>query len=165
MTKAETQTMYHLENDNINIQYVQLPFDIIADSLIKISDLEVKNYIKENKKKFKRDASRNIQYVVFRENPTEEDLSKIRLRLDGLKEERISYNDVSKLTDTLEGFKKTNKITDFVDQYSEVSFDSIYKARGELNNEYADILFKLTPGEVFGPYKDGEEKLYGSFYT
>ncbi len=157
MTKAETQSMYHLENDNINIQFVQLPFDIIPDSLIKISDLEVKNYIKENKNKFKRDASRNIQYVAFRENPTEDDLSKIRLRLDGLKEERISYNDVSKLTDTIEGFKRTDKILDFVDQYSEVSFDSVYKARGELNNEYADILFKLTPGEVFGPYKDGRE--------
>jgi peptidyl-prolyl cis-trans isomerase D len=157
MTKTETESRYHLENDNINIQFVQLPFEIIPDSLVNVSDIEVKNYIKENKEKFKRDASRNIQYVAFRESPTEEDLSRIRLRLDELKEQRISYNDVSKLTDTLEGFKKTNKITDFVDQYSEVSFDSIYKARGELNNEYADILFKLTPGEVFGPYQDGKE--------
>ena len=64
-------------------------------------------------------------------------------------------NDVSKLTDTIEGFKKTKNIIDFVDQHSEVSFDSVYRARGQFNNEYADILFGLEIGEVFGPYRDG----------
>jgi peptidyl-prolyl cis-trans isomerase D len=75
--------------------------------------------------------------------------------LDGLKNERIAYNDVSKLTDTLEGLKTTDKVADFIDEYSEVAFDSVYRARGEFNNEYADILFQLTPGNVFGPYQDG----------
>ena len=47
-------------------------------------------------------------------------------------------------------------IIDFVDQYSEVSFDSVYRARGQFNNEYADILFGLEIGQVFGPYRDGK---------
>ena len=82
-------------------------------------------------------------------------MATIRLRLDGLKSQRVAYNDVSKLTDTLEGFKETKNVADFVDQYSEVSFDSVYKPRGQYNNEYADILFSLDEGEVFGPYRDG----------
>jgi peptidyl-prolyl cis-trans isomerase D len=154
MTESEAKENYHFENDNVNIDYVQIPFELISDSLIEITDAEIKNYIKNNKEDYKLDESRNIQYVVFNETPTEEDLAAIRLRLEGLKSQRIAYNDVSKLTDTLQGFKETKTVADFVDQYSEVSFDSIYKPRGAYNNEYADILFGLDDGEVFGPYRD-----------
>lgn len=155
MTEAEAKSNYHIENDNVNIKYVQIPFDIIPDSLVQVSDAEIKKYIKDNEIDYKRDETRNIQYVAFDEDPTEDDLSAIRLKLDGLKTERIAYNDVSKLTDTLEGFKETQNVADFIDQYSEISFDSVYRPRGEYNNEYADILFGLETGEVFGPYRDG----------
>jgi peptidyl-prolyl cis-trans isomerase D len=155
MTEAEAKANYHLENDNVNIQYVQIPFDVIPDSLVEVTDTEIKKYIQEHKDEFERDETRNIQYVAFDESPTEDDLATIRLRLDGLKSQRVAYNDVSKLTDTLEGFKETKNVADFVDQYSEVSFDSVYKPRGQYNNEYADILFSLDEGEVFGPYRDG----------
>ena len=63
---------------------------------------------------------------------------------------------MSKLTDTIEGFRKTKNIADFIDEYSEISFDSVFRSRGQFNNEYADILFKLNKGEVFGPYRDGD---------
>lgn len=155
MTEAEARTLYHFENDNINIEYLQIPFDEIPDSLVSVSDAEVKQYIKSHEKAYERSASRNLQYVLFDESPTEDDLAAIRLRLEGLKEEQIAYNDVSKLTDTIQGFKTVENIVDFVDRYSEIPFDSIYRPRGEFNNEYADILFGLEVGEVFGPYRDG----------
>lgn len=155
MTEAEAKALYHFENDNINIEYVQVPFDIIPDSLVTVTDAEVKQYIKNHEQEYERAASRNLQFVSFDEAPTEDDLAAIRLRLEGLKDERIAYNDVSKLTDTIEGFRMTKDIIDFVDRYSETPFDSIYRPRGEYNNEYADILFGLDVGEVFGPYRDG----------
>jgi peptidyl-prolyl cis-trans isomerase D len=124
-------------------------------SLVSVSDAEIKQYIKKNEKEYQRAESRNIQFVSFDENPTEDDLAALRLRLDGLKDKRISYNDVSKLTDTIEGFRTTKNISDFVDLYSEIPFDSVYRARGQFNNDYADILFELEIGEVFGPYRDG----------
>ena len=155
MTESEAKALYHFENDNINIEYVQVPFDIIPDSLVTVTDAEVKQYIKNHEQEYERAASRNLQFISFDEAPTEDDLAAIRLRLEGLKDERIAYNDVSKLTDTIEGFRMTKDIIDFVDRYSETPFDSIYLPRGEYNNEYADILFGLDVGEVFGPYKDG----------
>ena len=155
MTEAEARTLYHFENDNINIEYLQIPFNEIPDSLVSVSDAEVKQYIKSHEKAYERSASRNLQYVLFDESPTEDDLAAIRLRLEGLKDEQIAYNDVSKLTDTIQGFRTAENIIDFVDRYSEIPFDSIYRPRGEFNNEYADILFGLEVGEVFGPYRDG----------
>jgi len=154
-TEAEAKALYHFENDNINLEYIQIPFNVIPDSLVSVSDAEINQYIKNHEIDFRREASRNLHFVSFSENPTKEDLDRIRLRLEDLIDEQILYNDVSKLTDTIEGFKKTKNIIDFVDQHSEVSFDSVYRARGQFNNEYADILFGLEIGEVFGPYRDG----------
>ena len=155
MTEAEAKALYHFENDNINVEYVQIPFDIIPDSLVNVTDAEVKQFIKDHEKDYERAANQNLQYVSFDENPTEDDLANISLRLESLKDVRIAYNDVSKLTDTIEGFRTTKNIVDFVDQNSEIPFDSVYRARGEFNNEYADILFGLEVGGVFGPYRDG----------
>ena len=155
MTEAEANALYHFENDNINIEYLQIPFEVIPDSLVSVSDSEIKQYIKSHKKEYERPASRNLQYVLFEENPTEDDLATIRLRLEGLKEDQVAYNDVSKLTDTIEGFRTVQNIIDFVDRYSEIPFDSVYRPRGEFNNQYADLLFGLEEGEVFGPYRDG----------
>ena len=156
LTEAEAKAAFHLENDNLNLKYVRVPFDFVDDSLVSISQNEIKAYRDENKDQYQRDSFRNIQYVKFENAATEEDISSIRLRLEGLIEQRIAYNNVSKLTDTLEGLKTTKEVTDFVDEFSEQPFDSVYKPKGILNNEYADIIFGLNQGEVFGPYQDGE---------
>ena len=157
MTIAEAKDHYHLENDNVNIKYAFIPYDIIEDSVIKTNDNEVAKYIRDNKLKYEKEKSTSIQLVTFEDVPTEDDLREIRSRLDALKSKQTVYNEVSKLTDTIEGFKQIDDIAEFIDQYSEVPFDSIYKPRGRFNNEYADILFGLEKGEVFGPYRDNND--------
>ena len=156
-TNNEGKLAYHIENDKVSIQYVQLPYSLIPDSIISISDREIKNYISNNAKQFKREPTRSIRYVVFEEEASEEDLLNQRNYLESLIDDRIEYNDVSKLNDTIIGFNSTNNIYDFVSQYSSKEFDSIYKAKGQLSPEYAEIIFNLTKDEVFGPYKDGED--------
>jgi peptidyl-prolyl cis-trans isomerase D len=154
LTDAEIKEKYHLENDNINIEFVKIPFDFINDSLIKITDNDIKDYIKRNSDLYKTDESRGIKYVLFDNIATNDDITDLRLELESLIDERISYNNISKLTDTLPGLRTTKNIKEFIDEYSDSSFDSIYKPKGQLNNEYAEILFGLNPGEVFGPYND-----------
>jgi peptidyl-prolyl cis-trans isomerase D len=156
-TELEGKDAYHRQNDKVNLKYVRLPYDNVPDSLFKISDSDIKQYLKENQKDYETQASRSVRYVIFPETATEEDENQIRSELEKLKSQRIEYNDVSKLTDTIEGLATTQNITDFVEQYSEVPFDSIYKTKGVLANEYADIIFGLNPGDVFGPYKDGNQ--------
>ena len=156
-TNNEGKLAYHIENDKVSIQYVQLPYSLIPDSIISISDREIKNYISNNAKQFKREPTRSIRYVVFDEEASEEDLLNQRNYLESLIDNRIEYNDVSKLNDTIIGFNSTNNIYDFVSQYSSKEFDSIYKAKGQLSPEYAEIIFNLTKDEVFGPYKDGKD--------
>ena len=154
VTEQEAKLFYHLETDNVDLNYVQVPYESLADSLFTVKESEVKAYIAANASKYEREAARSLQYVSFLEQATEEDQTVIRNSLEALKEDRVEYNDVSKLTDSIEGFENTKNLTEFIDRYSEESFDSIYTSKGRLPAEYAEILYNLEEGEVFGPYKD-----------
>ena len=156
-TELEGKNAYHLENDKVNIKFVRIPYNEVPDSLFKITDSDIKEYVNDNRALFETEASRSVNYVVFPEVATEEDKNQIRANLENLKEESVAYNDISKLTDTIEGLKSTQNITDFIEQYSEVPFDSIYRSKGALASEYAEILFELKKGDVFGPYQDGDQ--------
>ena len=156
-TELEGEDAYHLENDKVNINFVSIPFNEVPDSLFKISRSDIIRYVNQNKEKFELEASRKVNYVVFPELATDEDKNRIRDNLEKLKELRVEYNDVSKLNDTIQGLKTTQNITEFVEQHSEVPFDSVYRAKGTLANDYAEILFELKKGDVFGPYEDGEQ--------
>ena len=145
---------YELENNNVDIKFVKIPYSSIQDSLINVSEDEIDEYISKNKDKYEFKPIRDLDYVSFIENASFDDENIIRNSLDDLLEDKIEYNDVSKLTDTVIGFKKTNQVIDFVDRYSEIEFDSTYLPKGRLAFEYGEILFNLKIGDVYGPYKE-----------
>jgi len=150
----QVKEMYHIENDKVDISYVKIPFNTISDSIINVSEKEIEKYISSNKEKYDFKPIRSLDYVIFNEIPTNEDEKVIRDQLEDLLEDIIEYNEVSKLSDTIVGFKNTENIIDFVDKYSEVSFDSIYQPKGRLAAEYGELLYNLNVGEVYGPYKE-----------
>ena len=145
---------YGLENNNVDIKFVKIPYSSIQDSLINVSEDEIDEYISKNKDKYEFKPIRDLDYVSFIEKPSIDDENIIRNSLDDLLEDKIEYNEVSKLTDTVIGFKKTNQVIDFVDRYSEIEFDSTYLPKGRLALEYGEILFNLKIGDVYGPYKE-----------
>ena len=104
----------------MTIDYVKVPFDDIPDSLFNISNSQISNYIRKNKDDFMRDPSRVIDYVyvpwIF---PSALDENNIRTNLEVLRDGIIQYNDVTKLVDSIEGFKNVKDIPEFVDTYSE----------------------------------------------
>lgn len=154
ITENEAQLRYHLETDNVDLNYVRVPYSSIPDSLAPVSINEVAAYIKKNPSEFEQDASRSLEFVSFSELATEEDQSVIRAEMETLVEDREEYNEVSKLTENIEGFRTTKNLTDFIGRYSEEGFDSIYVPKGKLPADYAEIIFNLGEGEIFGPYKD-----------
>ena len=154
VTDKDAEIYYHLENDNIDIEYVKFPYSEVSDTIFKLSDQDIKNYIDKNKDKYKRDESRSVEYVSFFENATEEDIKDIRESIVDLTKDKYEYNDVSKLTDTIIGFYNTKYLDEFINRHSDEEFDSIYLTKGKLPSEYAEILFNLKIGESFGPYKD-----------
>lgn len=147
---------YKLQNDIVDIEYVQIPFSSIPDSLITLKKSEVEKYIKSNESDYKVDASRSINYVLFDEKPSEDDEKNTKKILQSFLSERKEYNDVSKLQETIPSLSTAKNISEFINSNSEISFDSIYVPKGSLPTDDANLLFNLNKNQIYGPYLDGE---------
>ena len=147
---------YLLQNDRVDIEYVQIPYSSIPDSLIKLKNSDVEKYIKSNDSDFKIDASRSIDYVLFEEKPSLEDENETKKILEGFLVEKKEYNDVSKQEETIPSLRSAKNLTEFINQNSDIKFDSIYVPKGSLPNNDANILFNLNKNQIYGPYLDDE---------
>ena len=153
-TNIESKIQYHLENDKVNLQYLRIPYENIPDSLFKIKDSEILSYIKKNKDEYEISESKEIEYIYIEDTASELDINNIISNLEQLRDGFNQLNRVTNNVDYLEGFKDTKEISEFIDIYSDISWDSIYVTREDINSDYDDILFGLNIGQVFGPYKD-----------
>lgn len=154
-TDVESNLEYHLENDKVTIDYIKIPFNEIPDSIFKITNSQISNFIKKNKNNYIIDPSRIIEYVFVPDVASPLDENNIRTNLESIRDGIMQYNDVTKLVDSIEGFKDAKNIVEFVETYSEKLYDSIYKTRDQLSGDFQDILYGLGKGKTFGPYKDG----------
>lgn len=152
-TIAEGKLDYELENNKVDIKYVQIPFTSIVDSTITVSDSEIKDYINENKKKFEVDASRSINYVEFKEEPSLDDENAVKTNLIDLLNDKVEYNETTKATDTVIGFRNTTNNADFVNANSVMKFNDTFLYKSELPPNIADSIFPLKKGGIYGPYK------------
>lgn len=155
-TQKDGENEYFFQNDNVDIEYVQIPYSSIADSLITYKKSDIKKYIESNRNDFKVEASRNIEFVIFEEKPSLEDENAIKIRLQAFLNEKKEYNNVSKLEESIPSLLTTKNITEFVNENSEIKFDSIYLPKGSLATDHANILFNLDKDQTYGPYLDGE---------
>ena len=153
-TNIESKIQYHLENDKVNLQYLRIPYENIPDSLFKIKDSEILSYIKKNKDQYEISESKEIEYIYIEDKASELDINNIISNLEQLRDGFNQLNRVTNNVDYVEGFKDTKEISEFIDIYSDISWDSIYVTREDINSDYDDILFGLNIGQVFGPYKD-----------
>ena len=153
-TNIESKIQYHLENDKVNLQYLRIPYENIPDSLFKIKDSEILSYMKKNKDEYEISESKEIEYIYIQDTASELDVNNIISNLEQLRDGFSQLNMVTNNVDYVEGFKDTKEISEFIDIYSDISWDSIYVTREDVNSDYDDILFGLNIGQVFGPYKD-----------
>ena len=153
-TNIESKIQYHLENDKVNLQYLRIPYENIPDSLFKIKDSEILSYMKKNKDEYEISESKEIEYIYIQDTASELDINNIISNLEQLRDGFSQLNRVTNNVDYVEGFKDTKEISEFIDIYSDISWDSIYVTREDVKSDYADLLFGLNIGQVFGPYKD-----------
>ncbi|WP_378178806.1 peptidylprolyl isomerase [Aquimarina sp. SS2-1] len=141
-TLKEGELAYKMENDVVDIKYVQLPFSSIPDTEVNVSDAEIQSYIDKHPDLYKAEASRNMRFVYFKEEPSEEDENELTA-------------EVSKI---VPAFKTADNIEEFVnvDQGSALKYSDRFLFKKELPATVADTLYNLPVGEVFGPYKDGK---------
>ena len=138
-TLSEGEQEHHFQNDNININFIQIPYSKIADEDVTITDAEIEAYIRSHAKDFEVDPQVDIQYVSFNEDPSQEDID-------------AAKDDTSKLIDPL---AKTTDYEEFVNANSEVTYTDRWYIKNDLPVLIADDVMALELNAIHGPYKDG----------
>ena len=154
-TNVESNIQYHLENDKVNIEYLRIPYELVPDSLITIKDSEINSYVRNRKDVYEIGASKKVEFVYVADIASNIDINNIRTNLEQLKDGFNQLNQITNSTEYVEGFSSVKDYSEFIDIYSEVAWDSIYKTKQELSSDFSDILYGLNVGQVFGPYQDG----------
>ncbi|MES2430238.1 MAG: peptidylprolyl isomerase [Bacteroidota bacterium] len=123
------------------ISYVSIPYNVISDSAIKVTDEDIIAYVKKYPKLYKQDAGRMVSYVSFDANPTATDTSNV-------------YKVVSELKPQLTADTNTKA---FVGRnMSTIKFNDDYVSKNGLTMSQKDSIISLPVNGVFGPYLDGK---------
>lgn len=157
-TKAEGKLKYERDNNKVDFDYVAVAFSTVSDDQVKVTDEEMIAYMKKNPKKYKYDNTRTIEYVLVENKPSAEDEAAMKSRVDGFLNGKVEFKNGT--NDTIPSFRSATNLGEYVNKYSDVKFDSVYKSKNDINPQFAEQLFTLAPGQVYGPYVDnGYSKL------
>jgi peptidyl-prolyl cis-trans isomerase D len=158
-TQNDAKFKYNLENKKVTFDFVAVPYSSIKDSDVKVTDAEIMDYMKKNEKKYKADETREIEYVVIEDQPSEADKNDIKNKLNSFLSPTVKYNKETDSNDTIPSFSATTDVIKFVNENSQFPYDSTYIAKSDLPAEHAEAIFNLADGQVYGPYQ------YGDYYA
>lgn len=154
-TTQEAKRDYKFKNTNVDIDFVYIPYSSIPDSLIKIDDGDIKNYIKNHAKDFPTDPSRDIQFVSFPVTASAEDEAEIKNELAALIHNKEEYSTAAKTTVNVTGFAEAQNMAEFFTTHgSDTPLDKNFYTQTKLPKVLSDSIFDKSLNEVYGPYKD-----------
>ena len=116
---------YEARKNSVDVQYVQQPYYAVADSLVKVTEGDLKKLYNEKKEQYKQTPNRSIEYVSFPIVPSAED-----------------FADVEKLIKSLENdFRTKEDVAALVNSNSDVLYDGRDYSVETIPAEYKDFAF------------------------
>ena len=125
-----------------DISFVYQRFSSVPDSAVRITESDLQKYYKNHQNDYLQEASRDIEYVVFEVNPSEQDDRAAQEWIQRMKGE----------------FESTDDPIALVGMESDLPFDDMNYTRGSLPETINDFMFSSEEGAVYGPYE--EESAY-----
>ena len=139
VSMADGEQLYRFENDKIDIEYLHVPYSSIADEDVTVSESEIKTYIREHAQDFEVDPLVDLEYVIFEESASNEDM-------EAQKED---------LTALIDGFNAADDVAFYVNDNSDQNFVDQWVRKEGMAQILRDSLLALPEGDVYGPYRDG----------
>lgn len=124
------------QNTFMDAQYGLSANALFPDSVLSITEKDLRNYYEANPDKFKVNAQRKLSFVFFRNEPSNADSMLVIKNLENVK--RMAENDTS-------DFKY------FVDIYSEVPYSVDTFTVSGLSNEAIEAFKEAKKGSIVGP--------------
>jgi peptidyl-prolyl cis-trans isomerase D len=133
----EGKLEHKMTNSIADVDHLFIPFYAISDSLVQVSDSELKDYISKNPDKFKVSNAIDLDYVSFDLNPSGEDSAAVISEIRKLTEElRSSSNDSLFVVRNSEGLQPF----------------SAFGPGDVLPNTLTSNVDEFVEGETYGPF-------------
>lgn len=139
-TTDEAKQSMEGKNKKVNIEFVGKPFTAMSDSSVKVSQTEVEKYYDAHKEKYKQEASRDIEYVLFPVVASKTDEEKVVKWINDIKPEFAAVEDPAA----------------YVNVNSDKQFDASFLRKSEVPPTLAEFAFNGKPGDIYGPYQEGQ---------
>jgi peptidyl-prolyl cis-trans isomerase D len=121
-----------------SIKYVKVPFTMIGDAEVKVTDADLNEYVKKHSAKYRiEDPTRSIDYVAFEVLPSKDDTARTLGSLQPLISEFATATDV-------ESFVNRNS--------EEQSLKGDWVTKKSFSSPLADSILAQPVGAVVGPY-------------
>ncbi|MBO4778147.1 MAG: SurA N-terminal domain-containing protein [Bacteroidales bacterium] len=137
-TNLEAEELANTKNNQFNINFVQIPYETIADSTITVTDKEVADYYKtiNYESRFKQEAGVSFEYVTFDIYPTEADVKAT--------EDAVAAK--------AEDFKNSKNDVLFLNLNSDTKFNANYNKKGDLQPSLDTFAFAGQIGDITDVY-------------
>ncbi len=136
---ASAQYKHNQQNTRVNIEYVGVNYTSVPDSIVSVTESEMRAYIADHSNEYQQDAATFINYVNLPIIPTEEDTLRAYEELLRMKERFINAVDDSA----------------FMAGYSRVPFNRTPRAIQSLPENIRDSVNTAEVGQVIGPVRAG----------
>lgn len=140
----DAQAAYQEKNTKADIRFVARKYNQIPDTLVSINQKDIEKYYNEHKNEFKQNASRSLEYLIFKVKPSDADY----------KAAQQWINDVAN------EFTDIKEVAQYVQLNSDEPYDRTNYGAGELPNVLDSALFNANLGTMYGPYfEEGSYKV------
>ncbi|MCK9413798.1 MAG: SurA N-terminal domain-containing protein [Prolixibacteraceae bacterium] len=139
-TNDEAKLNLEGKNKKVNIEYVGKLYSSVSDSSVRVSTAELEAYYEAHKEKYKQEASREIEYILFPVVASKGDEDKVIKWINDIKPEFATVEDPAA----------------YVNINSDKQFDPAFYKKSDLPANISEFAFAGKAGDIYGPYKEGQ---------
>jgi peptidyl-prolyl cis-trans isomerase D len=144
VTSKQTEFEKTLNSNTVDFSYILKNYASVSDSSVKISPSESEAYYVKHKESYKRTALRDIEYVTFDVNPSDEDIKQTEQWINKTKEE----------------FAVAATPVDFINLTADSRYIGFFIPLSSVPQNLKDFVKSEDTKSVFGPYiEDGSYKV------
>ncbi len=136
----DAEYAFDARQKGVSAEYVMQPYFSVADSLVKVSDRDIKKLYAQHKEQYKQTPNRAIKYVAFDIVPSEDDFKAAETLMNNLKEEFRSAEDVSLVVNTNSDVMYDGR--DYSEETVPAQFKEFAFAKGAKAGDCTEILFE-----------------------
>ena len=136
----DAEYAFNSRQNGVSAEYAMQPYFTVADSLVKVSEGDIKKLYNQHKEQYKQTPNRAIKYIAFDIVPSEADFQAAQDLMNKLQNEFKTTDDISLVVNTNSDIMYDGR--DYSEQTVPAQFKEFAFGKGAKTGDCTDILFE-----------------------